>query len=46
MPDVVYRTEEDKFNAIIEVLKTVLLPGQPSLVVRFLSRKSELLSNA
>ncbi len=32
MPDVVYRTEEDKFNAIIEDIKDRVAAGQPSLV--------------
>ena len=46
MPDVVYRTEEDKFNAIIEDIKDRVTAGQPSLVGTVSIEKSELLSNA
>ena len=46
MPDVVYRTEEDKFNAIIEDIKDRVAAGQPSLVGTVSIEKSELLSNA
>ncbi|MEZ9543915.1 preprotein translocase subunit SecA [Vibrio sp. 10N.286.48.C11] len=46
MPDVVYRTEEDKFNAIIEDIKDRVVAGQPSLVGTVSIEKSELLSNA
>ncbi|MFA0310990.1 preprotein translocase subunit SecA [Vibrio splendidus] len=46
MPDVVYRTEEDKFNAIIEDIKDRVEAGQPSLVGTVSIEKSELLSNA
>ncbi|MGB1321991.1 MAG: preprotein translocase subunit SecA [Vibrio gallaecicus] len=46
MPDVVYRTEEDKFNAIIEDIKERVEKGQPSLVGTVSIEKSELLSNA
>ena len=46
MPDVVYRTEEDKFNAIIEDIKERVAAGQPSLVGTVSIEKSELLSNA
>ncbi len=46
MPDVVYRTEEDKFNAIIEDIKDRVATGQPSLVGTVSIEKSELLSNA
>ncbi|MEZ8105485.1 preprotein translocase subunit SecA [Vibrio clamense] len=46
MPDVVYRTEEDKFNAIIEDIKDRVEKGQPSLVGTVSIEKSELLSNA
>ncbi|MFS1441064.1 MULTISPECIES: preprotein translocase subunit SecA [unclassified Vibrio] len=45
MPDVVYRTEEDKFNAIIEDIKDRVAAGQPSLVGTVSIEKSELLSN-
>ncbi|MGF1741242.1 preprotein translocase subunit SecA [Vibrio profundum] len=46
MPDVVYRTESDKFNAIIEDIKDKVKRGQPSLVGTISIEKSELLSNA
>ncbi|WP_394127527.1 preprotein translocase subunit SecA [Vibrio hepatarius] len=46
MPDVVYRTETDKFNAIIEDIKERVEKGQPSLVGTVSIEKSELLSNA
>ena len=46
MPDVVYRTEQDKFNAIIEDIKDRVAAGQPSLVGTVSIEKSELLSNA
>jgi preprotein translocase subunit SecA len=46
MPDVVYRTEVEKFNAIIEDIKERAAKGQPSLVGTVSIEKSELLSNA
>ncbi|MDP2573851.1 preprotein translocase subunit SecA [Vibrio penaeicida] len=46
MPDVVYRTETEKFNAIIEDIKERTAKGQPSLVGTVSIEKSELLSNA
>lgn len=46
MPDVVYRTETEKFNAIIEDIKERAAKGQPSLVGTVSIEKSELLSNA
>ncbi|CCN70724.1 preprotein translocase subunit SecA [Vibrio nigripulchritudo] len=46
MPDVVYRTETEKFNAIIEDIKERVAKGQPSLVGTVSIEKSELLSNA
>jgi preprotein translocase subunit SecA len=46
MPDVVYRTEVEKFNAIIEDIKERAANGQPSLVGTVSIEKSELLSNA
>ncbi|TMX36359.1 preprotein translocase subunit SecA [Vibrio sp. Hep-1b-8] len=46
MPDVVYRTEAEKFNAIIEDIKERVEKGQPSLVGTVSIEKSELLSNA
>ncbi len=46
MPDVVYRTETEKFAAIIEDIKERVAAGQPSLVGTVSIEKSELLSNA
>ncbi|PMH39778.1 preprotein translocase subunit SecA [Vibrio sp. 10N.286.49.B3] len=46
MPDMVFRTETDKFNAIIEDIKERVANGQPSLVGTVSIEKSELLSNA
>ncbi|RJX74398.1 preprotein translocase subunit SecA [Vibrio sinensis] len=46
MPDMVYRTEADKFAAIIEDIKERVAKGQPSLVGTVSIEKSELLSNA
>ncbi|MDA9556386.1 preprotein translocase subunit SecA [Vibrio sp.] len=46
MPDVVYRTEPEKFAAIIEDIKERSAKGQPSLVGTVSIEKSELLSNA
>lgn len=46
MPDVVYRTEADKFAAIIEDIKYRVEKGQPVLVGTVSIEKSELLSNA
>jgi len=46
MPDVVYRTEVEKFNAIIEDIKDRVAKGQPTLVGTVSIEKSELLSNA
>ncbi|GEA50588.1 protein translocase subunit SecA [Vibrio inusitatus NBRC 102082] len=46
MPDVVYRTEAEKFAAIIEDIKERVVAGQPSLVGTVSIEKSELLSNA
>ncbi|KOO02455.1 preprotein translocase subunit SecA [Vibrio nereis] len=46
MPDVVYRTEVEKFNAIIEDIKERVAKGQPTLVGTVSIEKSELLSNA
>ncbi|WP_070962439.1 preprotein translocase subunit SecA [Vibrio sonorensis] len=46
MPDVVYRTEGEKFNAIIEDIKERVEKGQPILVGTVSIEKSELLSNA
>ncbi|HCG7313159.1 TPA: preprotein translocase subunit SecA [Vibrio parahaemolyticus] len=46
MPDVVYRTEAEKFAAIIEDIKERVAKGQPTLVGTVSIEKSELLSNA
>ncbi|MDV7104499.1 preprotein translocase subunit SecA [Vibrio sp. TH_r3] len=46
MPDVVYRTESEKFAAIIEDIKERVAKGQPILVGTVSIEKSELLSNA
>ena len=46
MPDMVFRTETDKFNAIIEDIKERVAKGQPSLVGTVSIEKSELLSEA
>ncbi|WP_158124324.1 preprotein translocase subunit SecA [Vibrio fluvialis] len=46
MPDVVYRTEAEKFAAIIEDIKERVMKGQPVLVGTVSIEKSELLSNA
>ncbi|EKO3658651.1 preprotein translocase subunit SecA [Vibrio metschnikovii] len=46
MPDVVYRTEAEKFAAIIEDIKYRVEKGQPVLVGTVSIEKSELLSNA
>ena len=44
--DEVYRTEREKFNAIIETLRDAQSRGQPVLVGTVSIEKSELLSNA
>ncbi|MEH0665309.1 preprotein translocase subunit SecA [Vibrio scophthalmi] len=46
MPDMVYRTEAEKFAAIIEDIKQRVEKGQPTLVGTVSIEKSELLSNA
>ncbi|KEY91134.1 protein translocase subunit [Candidatus Photodesmus blepharus] len=46
MPDMIYRTETEKFRAIIEDIKERVKKGQPSLVGTVSIEKSELLSNA
>ncbi|KEY90563.1 protein translocase subunit [Candidatus Photodesmus katoptron] len=46
MPDVIYRTELEKFNAIIQDIKKRVIKGQPCLVGTISIEKSELLSNA
>ncbi len=46
MGDLVYMTEVEKFNAIIEDIKERVAKGQPSLVGTVSIEKSELLSNA
>src|SRR5258707_1945841 len=44
--DLVYRTEREKFNAIIEEIKQKNAAGQPALVGTISIEKSELLSSA
>ncbi|NLS12289.1 preprotein translocase subunit SecA [Vibrio sp. SM6] len=46
MPDMVYRTEAEKFAAIIEDIKARVAKGQPVLVGTVSIEKSELLSQA
>ncbi|NAW69586.1 preprotein translocase subunit SecA [Vibrio sp. V27_P1S3P104] len=46
MPDVVYRTEAEKFAAIIEDIKERVAKGQPVLVGTISIEKSELLADA
>src|SRR2546427_12850182 len=43
-PDVVYRTEREKFNAVTEEIKEYHLRGQPVLVGTIAIEKSEKLS--
>jgi preprotein translocase subunit SecA len=45
-PDVVYRTEREKFNAVIEELKEYHMCGQPVLMGSIAIEKSERLSQA
>jgi preprotein translocase subunit SecA len=45
-PDVVYRTEREKFNAVIEEIKEYHLRGEPVLVGSIAIEKSERLSAA
>jgi preprotein translocase subunit SecA len=45
-PDVVYRTEREKFNAVIEEIREYHLRGQPVLVGTIAIEKSEKLSSA
>ena len=46
MGDLVYRTEREKFNAIVDEIKEITRKGQPSLVGTISIEKSELLSSA
>jgi preprotein translocase subunit SecA len=46
MPDLVYRTEREKFEAIVQEIKEKQLTGQPSLVGTISIEKSEALSAA
>lgn len=46
LPDLVYMTEADKFNAIIEDIRERTAAGQPVLVGTISIEKSELISNA
>jgi preprotein translocase subunit SecA len=43
-PDVVYRTEKEKFNAVVDEIKELHKKGQPVLVGTISIEKSELLS--
>ena len=43
-PDVIYKTEREKFNAVIEEIKTLHEEGRPVLVGTISIEKSELLS--
>jgi preprotein translocase subunit SecA len=43
-PDVIYKTEREKFNAVIEEIKELHLKGQPVLVGTISIEKSEVLS--
>jgi preprotein translocase subunit SecA len=45
-PDVVYRTEREKFNAVVEEIKEYQLRGEPVLVGSIAIEKSERLSAA
>ncbi|MCL2761501.1 MAG: preprotein translocase subunit SecA, partial [Desulfuromonadales bacterium] len=44
-PDVVYKTEKEKFNAVIEEIKELYETGQPVLVGTISIEKSEVLAN-
>jgi preprotein translocase subunit SecA len=46
MPDLVYRTEREKFDAIVQEIKEKQVTGQPSLVGTISIEKSEALSSA
>jgi preprotein translocase subunit SecA len=46
MPDLVYRTEREKFEAIVQEIKEKQITGQPSLVGTISIEKSEALSAA
>src|SRR5690606_36374444 len=46
MPDLVYLTQQDKFNAIIEDIRDCVERGQPALVGTTSIETSELLSKA
>jgi len=43
-PDIVYRTEREKFNAVVQEIKHLATTGQPVLVGTIAIEKSELLS--
>ncbi|MDP9193336.1 MAG: preprotein translocase subunit SecA [Acidobacteriota bacterium] len=45
-PDLVYRTEREKFDAIVQEIKEKQITGQPSLVGTISIEKSEALSSA
>src|SRR6185503_19075106 len=44
-PDVIYRTEREKWNAVVEEIREVHKTGRPILVGTVSIEKSELLSN-
>ncbi|HEX8171554.1 MAG TPA: preprotein translocase subunit SecA [Thermoanaerobaculia bacterium] len=46
MPDLVYRTEREKFDAIVKEIKEKQVAGQPALVGTISIEKSEALSSA
>jgi preprotein translocase subunit SecA len=46
LPDLVYRTEREKFDAIVQEIKEKQITGQPSLVGTISIEKSEALSSA
>jgi preprotein translocase subunit SecA len=46
LPDLVYRTEREKFDAIVQEIKEKQVTGQPSLVGTISIEKSEALSSA
>ena len=44
-PDVIFRTEPEKFNAVVEEIRTICATGRPILVGTVSIEKSELLSD-
>jgi preprotein translocase subunit SecA len=43
-PDVIYKTEREKYNAVVEEIKALYEKGQPVLVGTISIEKSEILS--